>query len=111
MNIFDWFKKKKPLKNVPRYFGQVVVVERISEVPNEIGNSVFLVRRERRDIWAVFMCPCGTNHRLTVNLSRNRRPFWRAKVKRGSFSLFPSIWLHEDCYSHFWVKDHRIFWA
>lgn len=111
MNVFDWLKKLKARKKTPKFFGRIIVVERISEIPDEIGNDIYLVRRAGRDIWAVFMCPCKNNHRLTVNLSSNRRPYWRANAKKGNFSLTPSIWLKEDCYSHFWIDDHRVFWV
>src|SRR4051812_37937090 len=111
MNIFGWFKKRKVLRTAPKYFGHVLFVERISEIPNEIGRDVYIVRRGTRDIWAVFMCPCEQRHRLTINLSTSRRPYWKAKSNPEHFSLFPSVWLKEDCFSHFWIEDHRIFWA
>ena len=111
MNSFHWLRKRKELKAVPKHFGTIFVVERVSQVPDEINIDVYIVRRGRRNIWAVFTCPCGTHHRLTVNLSKNRIPFWRAITRRGSFSLSPSISLKEDCYSHFWIENHRIVWV
>jgi len=110
MGIFEWLRKKKR-QSIPKYFNDIVIVNQISDIPDQIGNNVYVVRRGKRNIWAVFMCPCGKEHRLTVNLSENRRPYWRAHIKRKNFTLNPSIWLKEDCYSHFWVEDHRILWV
>jgi len=109
--LFEWFKRYKSRRATPKYFGKIFFVEAISEIPDEIGRNVYIVRRGSRDIWAVFMCPCENQHRLTVNLSSNRHPYWRAKSKAKHFSLYPSVWLKEDCYSHFWIDDHRIYWA
>jgi Family of unknown function (DUF6527) len=111
VNILNWFKKRRVVRHAPKYFGTIVFVEGISEVPDDIGKDVYIVRRARRNIWVVFMCPCDKSHRLTVNLSASRKPYWRAKTKQGNFSLSPSIWLDDDCYSHFWVDNHRVVWV
>src|SRR6266568_4608338 len=110
VNLFDWLRKRKAKQGTPKYFGKILFVDRVSEIPEAIGVDVYIVRRAERNIWAVFMCPCGTGHRLTVNLSTNRHPYWRAKTKQQEFSLSPSIWLKEDCYGHFWIEDHRVLW-
>jgi len=111
MKLFAWLKKQSALRKVPKYFGQVRFVERVSDVPDEISKDVYIVRRGSKYIWVVFMCPCEKNHRLTVNLSPARKPFWRAKISHGDFSLSPSIWLAEDCHSHYWIDNHRIYWV
>ena|SRR6266700_5496039 len=103
-----WFKKYgKPSK----HFANVHILERVSDVPAEVGRDFFIVRRDGRDLWAVFECPCEQKHRLQVNLSRQKRPCWRCAIRGGEVDVAPSIWLNYGCRSHFWIYESRIYWA
>ena len=106
--VLKWFRRhKKPAK----YFDNVQVVDRMSAVPDQTAREFFVVRREGRDLWAVFRCPCNQQHSLQINLSRQKRPFWRCTVKKEEVSLSPSVWLDYGCKSHFWIYESRIYWA
>ena len=110
MKLADLLKRlwrKRPDK----YFDQIQLVKRVSEVPDEIGRDFYIVRRNGRDIWAVFQCPCERGHRLNINLSSQSRPYWKCKAKRGEITLSPSISLKYECQSHFWISHSRIYWV
>jgi Family of unknown function (DUF6527) len=101
----------KSLKKEPEYFRGVHVVKTMSAVPSEIGRDIYIVEKGGRRVWAVFNCPCERGHRIVVNLSRSRRPHWGVSVRRGLASFWPSLWLKQDCKSHFWIRNSRIYWA
>ncbi len=103
-----WFKSQK---KEPQYFGRVHTVATMSAVPSEIGRDMYIVEKGRRRVWAIFNCPCERGHRLVVNLSPSRRPYWSVSVRRGLASFWPSLWLKQDCKSHFWIRNSRIYWA
>jgi hypothetical protein len=103
-----WFKSQK---KEPQYFARVLKVPRMSAIPADIGRNVYVVEKAHQRAWVVFNCPCERGHRLVVNLSRNRRPCWKLSVRKGLASLWPSLWLKEQCRSHFWIRRNRIYWA
>lgn len=102
-----WLNSQKE----PRYYSGVHTVPFMSVIPSEIGRDLYIVARGRRKGWAVFNCPCEGGHRLVVNLSPNRTPCWSISVRKGVASIWPSLWLRQDCKSHFWVRKSRIYWA
>jgi len=105
--ISHWFRRRK---KPPKHFKAIRVVAKVSDVPLDAGRDFFIVRREGRDIWAVFQCPCAKRHQLQVNLSQQKTPFWECMVRNGEVSLSPSVWLNYECNSHFWVTESRIYW-
>ena len=61
--------------------------------------------------WAVFDCPCGTGHRIMVNLVRARRPFWRIESPRP-LSIYPSIdIITAEGRCHFVIHYGKLRWA
>lgn len=82
------------------------------EVPDRLPHrGVILVGPPESPTWAVFDCPCGTGHRLMVNLDRTRHPFWRIEDRRR-LSIFPSIDnITPERRCHFVVRRGTIAWA
>jgi hypothetical protein len=103
-----WFKSQK---KEPQYFEGVHRVSSMSAIPADIARDIYLVEKGRRRAWAVFNCPCGRGHRLVVNLSTSRRPHWTVSVRKGLASMWPSLWLKQQCRSHFWIRRNRVYWA
>src|SRR5882762_3120626 len=106
--LLRWFKIQK---DQPQYFDRVHTVSRMSAIPSDIARDIYVVEKGWRRAWAVFNCPCERGHRLVVNLSPRRNPCWRLSVRGGLASLWPSLWLKEECRSHFWIRRNRIYWA
>lgn len=106
--IRSWLRKQSPAKT----YRAVVMVESMTDVPDELGEDIFVVVRGGSVRWALMMCPCGCGDRLTVNLMRTVRPYWRLLMKDGKASLSPSIWVTKDkCGSHFWLMNNGVFWC
>jgi len=84
----------------------------MTDIPDELGSEIFIVRRNGSPRWAVMMCPCACGERLNVNLMRTADPNWTLSTRRGKVSLSPSIWVSDDkCGSHFWLIENGVFWC
>jgi hypothetical protein len=94
-----------------RQFSGVEIVERVSDVPDDTKASIFLVQRSGTFQWAVFDCPCCAGHRITVTLRKSDDPHWTATRLGKKVSFYPSLWFHEGCKSHFWIKNNHISWV
>ena len=73
------------------------------------GSCVVVVKGKPRAL--VMCCPDGCGEVLTVNLDPALGTAWRLYGSSQGVSLFPSIWRHEGCKSHFIVWRSRILWC
>jgi hypothetical protein len=93
-------------------YRNVYFVTSVSDIPDDIGNSVYVVGTENVWKWAVFQCPCSQGHQLRVNLMRSHSPRWNLRIDRGKISLIPSVVVTDyPCQSHFWMESNRAFEA
>ena len=100
------------LRPGPPRFSKVTFIDSMPSVPDEPGTTIYIVGTTKLPKWAVFECPCGQRHRLTVPLMKSVSPHWTLRVKRGRASLWPSVSVDKDpCTSHFWLRDNRVEWA
>ena len=89
-------------------------VSEVDQVPRRIrARRAFLVAGEARRKWLVFDCPCGSGHRILLNLDRSRRPFWTLRVaKDRRFTIEPSVDYSDDLRScHYFLSDGRVEWV
>ena len=102
----------KPI-NLPAITFSSVTVKDKKIVNSEIGQPEFYCQiHNNKHKWVMFQCPCNCGDVVTLSLQSIHRPFWKlslSSLKRPT--LHPSIWRDKGCYSHFWVKDGRIFWC
>jgi hypothetical protein len=73
-----------------------------------VAGDAVLVERGRPRI-LVIMCPCGCGEELAINLDGQAGPAWRLYRRRGSCTLFPSVWRETGCESHFIVWKDQIY--
>ena len=73
------------------------------------GEAVVVRRGVDRSLTMV--CPDGCGETLTINLDRRSGPAWRFYIEEQAVSLFPSVWRHTGCCSHFIVWRSRIYWC
>jgi len=73
------------------------------------GQAVVVRRGVDRSLTMV--CPDGCGEILTINLDRRAGPAWRAYIEREGVSLYPSVWRHTGCKSHFIIWRSRIYWC
>jgi hypothetical protein len=86
-------------------------VASMSTVPNATGDEIFIVGTPFTLKWAVFDCPCGLGHKLTVNLMKSQWPRWKAAIEEGRLSLRPSLIVDDHpCESHFWLINNTVRW-
>ena len=81
------------------------------EVPDELPyRGVVLVGTAQQPAWAALDCPCGTGHRLLVNLNSRRHPRWQLD-SGPDLSLRPSIdSITRDRRCHFVMEKGRVRW-
>jgi hypothetical protein len=92
-----------------RYSG-LRVVQRVSEVPDNTGSVIYLVQRNDTLLWAIFDCPCRTGHRLSVTLRAGDHPHWTLRQEGNLATMYPSLWYHDHCHSHFWITRNQVRW-
>lgn len=104
-SIYKRFRRRRNLEGA-------TVVEYVNDIPERLGNRLYVVRRAGVPRRAVFECPCRCGHRVDLNLSEDRSPAWQAKVVNEKATITPSVWVPEEqCGSHFFVRDNRIDWV
>jgi hypothetical protein len=90
----------------------VLCVEAGDEVPEQLpSRGAVLVAPDGRPTWLAFDCPCGTGHRIMLNLSESRRPRWTLS-DHTPLTLSPSIddvGVGRRC--HFFLQRGKIQWA
>lgn len=73
--------------------------------------GVVLVGTAQRPTWAAFDCPCGSGHRLLVNLNSRQHPHWQLD-SGPRLSLRPSIdSITGDRRCHFVMEKGRVRWV
>ena len=81
------------------------------EIPEKLPHrGVVLVGTAQHATWAALDCPCGTGHRLLVNLDSRRHPRWELDSK-PRLSLRPSIdAITRDRRCHFVLNQGKVRW-
>ncbi len=105
-------RKKTKYKKPPIYFESVTVVNKTPSNHEVLDRVFIVVTFQCKPIWALFRCPCGCQHVISLSLQRIHKTFWKVNLnKEQRPTLNPSVWQIEKCHSHFWVKDGRIYWV
>jgi hypothetical protein len=75
-------------------------------------NQFVVIIYKRKKYWAMFRCPCGCGHVISLSLQKNQHPHWtfREEYSRRP-SLYPSVFQKTECRSHFFVSSGRIVWC
>jgi hypothetical protein len=104
-NFFaNFWRRKKCL----RTYANVRFVKSISEIPEKIGDDVYVVGPDGAYKWVILECPCFQGHRLDVNLMKSQSPRWRTIFSKGKLSLSPSVVVTDHpCQSHFWFEANQ----
>lgn len=97
----------------PRPSG-LYVIQRVDEEPETLEKGIVYELGETRHEWAVvFVCPCGCDQRIALNLlHRSDRDIWTVQSDiRGRVTLHPSVWRQVGCRSHFIMRSGKINWC
>ncbi|WP_371417560.1 DUF6527 family protein [Granulicella sp. S190] len=88
------------------------LIPSMQELPDVLGDRLFVMGKPARYKWAILSCPCGCGERIDVCLMPSARPKWELTLRNGRVSLSPSIWVpRERCGSHFWIRQSQIVWC
>lgn len=91
---------------------RAVFYETRAELPKQIPQrELAIIGSYERPKWAIFECPCGRGHQLSVNLSPRQDPFWRLHLDKRGPSLWPSVDSFTPYGCHFWLRRGRVSWA
>lgn len=86
---------------------------KIEELPDSLSKNTLYIAGEGPHLWFVAMiCPCGCGEVLQMSLLRDARPCWNVSVdSKGVPTLYPSVWRHVGCKSHFFLTNGLIQWC
>jgi hypothetical protein len=103
---------QKRIKIPPVRFQTITIVSKTPSNQEVYDKDFILVIFQNKPVWALFRCPCGCQHVISLSLQRIHKPHWTVtKTKDGRPLVYPSIWQIKNCHSHFWIKDGRIYWV
>jgi len=90
----------------------VQTVEAGDDVPVAIPtHGAVMVESRGLPTWLAFDCPCGTGHRIMLNLSRDRSPRWAVK-SRSPLTVSPSVdTITAGRRCHYFLERGRVVWA
>ena len=67
------------------------MVAEADQLPDKIQPfGAVLVKSQTRAKWLAFDCPCGSGHRLVLNLDVDRRPCWTV-ASTAPLTVWPSV--------------------
>lgn len=82
------------------------------DAPERLFPNVLYLIGEHTAWAAVFLCPCGCQKAIWLNLLRGHRPRWTVLVSnKGVPTISPSVNRRIGCKSHFFLRSGRIVWC
>lgn len=101
LSLFKRESKKYQTRQVEEY------------LPEQLDkNCLYIVSEDGFLEQAAFVCPCGCNSILHLNLITDERPCWTVTTHDdGTSTLHPSVWRKVGCKSHFWLRNGVINWV
>ena len=112
-----WPDRLKPSRWLPRRLPArrwriVAHVEEADLIPSRLPlRGAALAGPHGAPKWLALDCPCGTGHRLLVNLDSHRRPAWRL-VGTRPLTIQPSLDIIRDgARCHFTITRGAVHWA
>ena len=83
------------------------------ELPPRLPRRGLVLLRDNGEDWSIAMrCPCGCGQKLELPLIPEATPRWDLRVDAdGRPSLAPSVWLRDNCRSHFFLRRGKVQWA
>lgn len=90
-------------------YSKVIFVESLTDVPENAGKDIYIVKRDGVAKWVVFQCPNHERNRVEVTLMKTRDPHWNLNLAWKKISLWPSVVITGKCDCHFWLKDNTAY--
>lgn len=107
--LIDWWRRRRL---TPPRFTTLTFFDSRGAVPEPVPRrTIAVVGTLERPKWAIFQCPCGRGHQITLNLSELRKPSWRIEAHRRGPTLHPSIDAYAPFDCHYWIRAGRVRFA
>lgn len=87
--------------------------EVVNDLPTKPRRERVYLVGEGDYLWFVaFVCPCGCDELIQLNLLPDARPRWSVeRLADGTASITPSVWRVAGCRSHFFLRRGRVEWC
>jgi len=94
-------------------FRCVSFLESADEIPDRLErNTAVIVGTPHYPKWVAFDCPCGSGHRIMLNLDRTRRPAWSANQEFDRLTISPSVdYYDERRRCHYFIQRGKVVWV
>lgn len=92
-------------------FARMLPATTRADLPAKLDDAViYLIGPRTTPKWALFTCPCGRGHEISLDLTRRTFPRWRV-VDSPRPSIRPSVRLDDAPWCHFLIRDGRVWWV
>lgn len=81
--------------------------QEVDELPKRLKERQIYVEG---DWTAAFLCPCGCNDKIELNLINDTYPCWQI-VDNKIATISPSINKKDGCRSHFFIRKGEVVWV
>lgn len=104
--------RNRILEEPPVVYARIAVVTRPPKGNQLDRQTIYCVVNRQRMKWSMMFCPCGCGNSITLSLQAIHKPHWSlSQTESFRPTLYPSVWRDVGCFSHFWVRDGRVFWC
>lgn len=102
-----WFRKKSK-KAMERKF----TMKRVEEFPKVAADKfIYIVQDGSVPDTLIFMCPCGCDDTIYLNLLTDTRPNWKFYINKRGITISPSVRRKAKCKSHFYIINGKVRWC
>lgn len=105
--FIEWWRRLTPGRSRRV---KAIVVRRRTDLPQTLSRTAIYIVGDPSK-WLVMECPCGTGHRLTVNLATHAQPTWAVTDAPSGISVYPSLdVVGKSRRCHFLIRHGHVQW-
>lgn len=84
-----------------------------NEIPDILlSDFIYILNEGLIDEAIYFMCPCGCDSKIELNLLKDSSPLWNYNINnQKQITISPSVWRKIGCESHFFIRYGKILWV
>lgn len=90
-----------------------LTAKHVDDLPARLdGRKLYVISEGAYLMQASMVCPDGCGATINLNLMPDDQPCWTLKIGPGGRpTLRPSVWQHDGCGAHFFLRDGRVVWC
>ena len=79
------------------------------DMPDQLLPEIVYIIGENKFYWSlIFICTCGCDDNIQLNLLKNVRPRWRFSIRKNLITISPSVRKKTGCKSHFIIRRSKV---